>query len=39
MAEQPVYHPRSAPARDKTIGITQRVTPLAFSWVGDMRVR
>ncbi|KAM3514630.1 hypothetical protein MY11210_001736 [Beauveria gryllotalpidicola] len=38
MAESAKYHARGAPLRDKVLGITQRATPLAFSWAGEMRV-
>ncbi|OAA67396.1 Pseudouridine synthase TruD, eukaryotic [Cordyceps fumosorosea ARSEF 2679] len=39
MPEPAKYHPRDAPSRDKVLGITQRATPIAFSWAGEMRVR
>ncbi|EGX96803.1 pseudouridine synthase TruD/Pus7, putative [Cordyceps militaris CM01] len=39
MAEPAKYHARGAAARDKVLGITQRATPLPFSWAGEMRVR
>ncbi|KAJ6780295.1 hypothetical protein PWT90_07535 [Aphanocladium album] len=39
MAEPAKYHARGAPSRDKVLGITQRATPIAFSWAGEMRVR
>ncbi|TQV99527.1 pseudouridine synthase TruD/Pus7 [Cordyceps javanica] len=39
MADPAKYHPRGAPSRDKVLGITQRATPLEFSWAGEMRVR
>ncbi|OAA49945.1 Pseudouridine synthase TruD, eukaryotic [Beauveria brongniartii RCEF 3172] len=38
MAEPAKYHARGAPSRDRVLGITQRATPLAFSWAGEMRV-
>ncbi|OAA77712.1 Pseudouridine synthase TruD, eukaryotic [Akanthomyces lecanii RCEF 1005] len=39
MAESAKYHPRGASSRDRVLGITERATPLAYSWAGEMRVR
>ncbi|KAL6867939.1 tRNA pseudouridine synthase D [Trichoderma novae-zelandiae] len=39
MSEQPHYNVRQSASHAKSIGITQRATPLRFPWVGDQRVR
>ncbi|KAK5990137.1 Multisubstrate pseudouridine synthase 7 [Cladobotryum mycophilum] len=39
MAEQAHYNVRQSASYAKTLGITQRATPLEFPWVGDLRVR
>ncbi|KAL7937567.1 pseudouridine synthase [Trichoderma chlorosporum] len=39
MSEQAHYNVRQSASHAKSIGITQRATPLRFPWVGDLRVR
>ncbi|OAQ96090.1 hypothetical protein LLEC1_04820 [Akanthomyces lecanii] len=39
MAEPAKKHSRGAPSRDEVLGITERATPLAYSWAGEMKVR
>ncbi|KAL6832524.1 pseudouridine synthase [Trichoderma camerunense] len=39
MSDQAHYNVRQSASHAKSIGITQRATPLRFPWVGDLRVR
>lgn len=39
MADQLFYEMRGSEQRGKTLGITQRSTPLEQPWTGEMRVR
>lgn len=39
MGDQAHYNVRQSASHAKSIGITQRATPLRFPWVGDLRVR
>ncbi|KAK1245070.1 hypothetical protein MKX08_004699 [Trichoderma sp. CBMAI-0020] len=39
MSELAHYNVRQTASHAKSIGITQRATPLRFPWVGDLRVR
>ncbi|KAL7923944.1 pseudouridine synthase [Trichoderma austrokoningii] len=39
MSEQAHYNVRQTVSHTKSIGITQRATPLRFPWIGDLRVR
>ncbi|KPM41507.1 Multisubstrate pseudouridine synthase 7 [Neonectria ditissima] len=39
MAEQPHFTVRGTASYNKTLGITQRATPLTATWTGDLRAR
>lgn len=39
MADQPYYAARVSASYTKTIGITERVTPLETVWTGELRAR
>lgn len=39
MAEAAHYNMRGSASHARSLGITQRATPLALAWAGDLRVR
>lgn len=39
MADQTHYATRGSASYTRSIGISQRVTPLAIQWTGEMRTR